>query len=79
MKIVKSGSDIKKVSDIDAVKLVNAGWKYCAKSEWKARKDKAEVVKEVKVEVVDVEADKKEKKQSKKNRKSWQKKAEDVV
>jgi len=36
MKIVKNASDIRKVRDEEAVKMVKAGWKYCPKSEWKA-------------------------------------------
>ena len=36
MKCVKKHGEIKRVSDIDAEKMVTEnGWDYCPKSEWK--------------------------------------------
>lgn len=43
MKTVKNGSDIRRVKDSVAATMVNSGWKYCPKSEWKATGQKAPV------------------------------------
>ena len=76
MKTVKSGEEMKRVSDVEAAKMVNNGWKYVPKSEWKARKDKKSVVVKDSKEVVETAGDgKEEARQSKKSRKNWQKKS----
>ena len=38
MKCVKSGDQIKRVSDESAMELVKHGWAYCPKSEYKSLK-----------------------------------------
>jgi hypothetical protein len=38
MKRIKKGSEVKRVSDKIAEKLVSEGWKYCPKSVWKQYK-----------------------------------------
>jgi hypothetical protein len=35
MKTVKFGTEVRRVSDASAVKMVGAGWAYCPKAEWK--------------------------------------------
>ena len=37
MKTIKKGKEIKRVSDDNAAESTKNGWKYCPKSEWKAR------------------------------------------
>lgn len=37
MKTVKKGTEIKRVNDKMASKLVKKGWKYCPKEEYKAQ------------------------------------------
>ena len=39
MKTIKRGNQVKRVSDKDALSLVEEGWEYCLKSEWKAIRD----------------------------------------
>jgi len=38
MKCVKKDGEIKRVSNEKAAELVEAGWEYCPKSEWKVAK-----------------------------------------
>jgi hypothetical protein len=40
MKTVKKNDKIKRLSDSQAEKAVEAGWKYCPKNEWKKIRDK---------------------------------------
>jgi hypothetical protein len=35
MKTIKNGTEVKRVDDKVAVKMVMKGWAYCPKSEWK--------------------------------------------
>ena len=37
MKTVKRGETIKRVKDIEAMKMVKMGWSYISKSEWKEK------------------------------------------
>jgi hypothetical protein len=45
MKCIKNASEVRKVSDEEAISMVKVGWAYCAKKEYKAvhGKKKAEV------------------------------------
>ncbi len=40
MKCIKNGSEIRRVSDQDAMDMVKNGWKYCPKHEWKNKGSK---------------------------------------
>ena len=75
MKTMRNGEEIKRVREIEVINMVKAGWKYIAKSEWKARKgdNKVEVAKD---EVVNVVDNKQDVRQGKKSRKNWQKKVD---
>jgi hypothetical protein len=39
-KCIQKGDKVKRVSDKEALKLVDEGWKYIPKSEWKRLKDR---------------------------------------
>ena len=39
MKTIKKGKKVKRVSDDEATRQVEQGWKYCPKSAWKAVRD----------------------------------------
>jgi|GEM_PF-3126683 len=43
MKCIKKGEEIKRVKDIHAFELIEAGegWVYCPKSEWKLKNGKS--------------------------------------
>jgi len=68
MKCIKKGDDIKRVDDSRASAMVDQGWTYCKKSEWKEKGSKTTN------EDKPVEAVKKEKK----NKKTKKAKAEVV-
>lgn len=59
MKCIKKGDDIKRVEDSRASAMVDQGWAYCKKSEWKDKGSKTSN------EDKPVEAVKKEKKNKK--------------
>jgi hypothetical protein len=63
MKCIKKGEDIKRVEDSRASTMVDQGWVYCKKSEWKKKGSKTSN------EDKPVEAVKKEKKGNKKAKK----------
>ena len=64
MKCIKKGEDIKRVEDSRASTMVDQGWIYCKKSEWKKKGSKTSN------EDKPVEAVKKEKKGNKKAKKA---------
>ena len=39
MKTVKKNKEVLRASDSEAEQLVEQGWKYCPKSEWRKHKD----------------------------------------
>jgi len=43
MKTIKRNSEIKRVSDKEAMHLVKFGWEYCPKNLWKEGKNKKPV------------------------------------
>ena len=63
MKCIKKGEDIKRVEDSRATKMVDQGWTYCDKSDWKKKGSK------VAKEDMPVESVKKEKTSNKKEKK----------
>lgn len=40
MKTVRKGKEIRRVSNEEAAKLVDQGWQYCGKYEWKRQQEK---------------------------------------
>jgi hypothetical protein len=40
LKTVRKGKEIRRVSNEEAAKLVDQGWQYCGKYEWKRQQEK---------------------------------------
>jgi hypothetical protein len=66
MKTIKRNSEIKRVSDKEAMHLVKFGWEYCPKNLWKEGKNK-KPVNDLNTET-DAMSDKKKRKLRKENK-----------
>jgi hypothetical protein len=51
MKCVKKGNEIQRVSDEKANTMINSGWAFCPKSEWKVIRDAKKAPTNVKTNV----------------------------
>lgn len=71
MKTVKKDGEIKRVDDLTADYMVQTGWEYCAKSEWKSIRPNRKSDKELVIEEIsDNLSDKKKRKLRKENKRN---------
>jgi hypothetical protein len=71
MKTVKKDGEIKRVDDLTADYMVQTGWEYCSKSEWKTIRPNKKSDKELVIEEISNNlSDKKKRKLRKENKRN---------